>query len=167
MARQVSLCSDCGRSFTDKHRFYMHRKNSHGEKVQLDYWYIGFLTVLFQAVCKHCSKQFTTQRSLKEHVDSAHNGNTFTCGDCGSVIQTYVNFIRHRKTHSSDEEVLGCFTCHKSFSRKDSLKRHVRTCGTPKAPITETRSKAKIDKIVINELFHVPHVINIFLEKRI
>ena len=48
------------------------------------------------------------------------------CPTCGKTIKNRGNFFRHKKRCGTSEHRVQCLYCHKTYSRKDDLKKHVR-----------------------------------------
>ena len=48
------------------------------------------------------------------------------CPKCGKTIKDRGNFFRHKKRCGTSEHRVQCLHCHKTYSRKDDLKKHVR-----------------------------------------
>ena len=48
------------------------------------------------------------------------------CPTCGKIIKNRGNFFRHKKRCGTSEHRVQCLYCHKTYSRKDDLKKHVR-----------------------------------------
>ena len=48
------------------------------------------------------------------------------CPTCGKTIKNRGNFFRHKKRCGTSEHRVQCLHCHKTYSRKDDLKKHVR-----------------------------------------
>ena len=92
--------------------------------------------------CDLCEKSYPQRRFLARHkriihnVDnskatlpgtSSKNKNIFQCNSCESTFTQRSDLDRHIKTHHSkshEENISLCKTCHKSFQRKDYLKKH-------------------------------------------
>ncbi|KAI9004570.1 hypothetical protein CLU79DRAFT_42821, partial [Phycomyces nitens] len=50
----------------------------------------------------------------------------YTCSVCFHRSSTTHNHNRHMETHSVDRPKFGCHLCHKDFTRKDNLDRHIK-----------------------------------------
>ena len=49
------------------------------------------------------------------------------CKFCGQMFSDASNRFRHEKRHKHPEEVHVCFVCKRPFSRKDNMKKHIKT----------------------------------------
>ncbi|CAN6604699.1 hypothetical protein TRVA0_002S04544 [Trichomonascus vanleenenianus] len=82
--------------------------------------------------CSHCGDKFPRLIQFAAHIDEAHVPRPFPCSD-RSCPWSIIGFSkrsensRHMKHQHAPHRLYGCeyATCLKSFSRKDSLKRHL------------------------------------------
>ncbi|XP_060064955.1 uncharacterized protein LOC132545298 [Ylistrum balloti] len=89
--------------------------------------------------CKKCGAKFCRNDSLKRHqCTNASKGTRLpkgsvqssssslsTCDICGQQFSNQKYLFRHMAIHTN---IFQCLTCQKSFSRKDSLQRHILKC---------------------------------------
>lgn len=61
---------------------------------------------------------------MRQHVLSVHEKLTFTCDDCGTVLNSRATFTRHRRLHD-ESQMKKCSFCVKMFTTSNALKRHV------------------------------------------
>lgn len=84
--------------------------------------------------CSHCKDQFRTILDLCEHMDAVSVRRPFHCPDTDcpwhvAGFPTASEWCRHTRFQhgrgaDQDAQKLGCESCGKKFTRKDSLKRH-------------------------------------------
>ena len=76
--------------------------------------------------CEVCGKVFTSRRKLGDHVRAAHT-DPENCALCGRLFVSKKQALAHqRRVHSNEH--FECDSCDQSFTRKDSLVRHGKTC---------------------------------------
>lgn len=80
--------------------------------------------------CSHCPSSFRTIMDLAQHMDESLVMRPFHCPEedcpwhiCG--FPTASEWCRHTRSQHGSVDALGCQSCQKTFTRKDSLKRHV------------------------------------------
>ena len=84
--------------------------------------------------CSECPKQFTRKDNFQRHAKTCHaicENNTYVCTHqgCGRHFARRDTLRRHETTvHNQGARVHTCSTCHKSFNRISSLKRHSHIC---------------------------------------
>ena len=103
---KVHACGVCGKTFVEKKRRNAHEKECGGVD------------------CDHCEKHFRSTRSLKEHINTAHNTN-FRCFVCKKCFGGLSKLNRHMPSHDDNKRV-ECEKCGKVFKRKDNLTRHMK-----------------------------------------
>ena len=74
--------------------------------------------------CDQCDKEFNSAKILKGHVRAKHTRD-FVCDICNKGFENKSRLTRHSHTHNKEEKV-ECPSCDSKFSRKDSLKNHIR-----------------------------------------
>ena len=77
-------------------------------------------------ICKECSKVFANSNKFDKHKCSTYET---ICCRCWLQFTHAHDRRRHEKTCMREKKPIQCRYCGKSFSRKDSMERHVkRTC---------------------------------------
>ena len=66
--------------------------------------------------CTDCGEKFTTDRKLKKHIYSIHEG--FTCKDCGKKFTADRNLKRHIYTVHEGNKKYKCIYCDRYFGFK-------------------------------------------------
>ena len=76
--------------------------------------------------CKHCDLTFSNGSRLALHRRVEHNGERFTCEDCGKVYKSKAYLKTHlRDYHSDTKQEYTCVECGKVFNYFDSFRKHV------------------------------------------
>ena len=111
-------CSFCPKTFTSetslkKHKFHVHLVDN----VSHD--------------CYHCGKQSQNKYKLNMHTRNQHSKKT--CEICNFELSA-AHYSRHKKeAHlvvDKNTTIIKCGNCAKSFTRKESLDRHAKSCHT-------------------------------------
>ncbi|KAG5876662.1 hypothetical protein JTB14_027139 [Gonioctena quinquepunctata] len=75
--------------------------------------------------CTKCSKQFTLWKNLRVHMrEHERPKEKYTCPTCSMVLNSRKCYLKHTQLHEGN--VHQCEQCPKVFSRKDTLKEHIR-----------------------------------------
>ena len=76
--------------------------------------------------CQICDKVFAHKSSLKDHVQSAHQGIRFKCDTCEEDFTNPKNLTRHQKeVHKGDK--YPCDECGREICSKSDLKNHMKS----------------------------------------
>lgn len=75
--------------------------------------------------CTICDRTFNRKRALKAHMESIHEGRTFTCPICGKSMGWRKTLQRHMKSHEENYQKHKCELCDKAFSRPSHLRLHM------------------------------------------
>lgn len=75
--------------------------------------------------CTVCSRVFNRKVALQAHMESVHEGRTFSCPICGKVMGWRKTLQRHMKSHEQNFQKHKCDHCDKTFSRPSHLRLHM------------------------------------------
>ncbi len=75
-----------------------------------------------QHKCDKCSKMYFRVQDLKEHVNTAHAGQEFPCGQCAYVGKSARALKHHGLLH--DPPKLSCTKCSERFRWRSQLAAH-------------------------------------------
>ncbi|KAL1378467.1 hypothetical protein pipiens_015570 [Culex pipiens pipiens] len=77
--------------------------------------------------CKICSKKFKTSSTYYGHLAVHSSQKRFACEVCNRRFTRLRHMVLHAKTHSAatSEKPYSCTTCDKTYSDRNSFKRHV------------------------------------------
>ena len=73
--------------------------------------------------CEECGKELLNKYALQGHMQSHQNE---TCKVCHETMKKKTLY-KHMETHKENRTKYECEQCHLSYTRKDSLLRHVRS----------------------------------------
>ena len=76
--------------------------------------------------CNTCGASYGQGFNLNRHVHEKHV--EMQCGLCALTLFGSQAFVKHQKTHGI-KTGFDCSTCGKTFTRKDNLLKHERTCA--------------------------------------
>lgn len=143
--KNVHVCDECGKSYSNRFNLENHKSSVHGENVD------EFGSIY---KCKVCDNQFTNRKDLYEHLNEhaenpavhlcdtcgkcfnsiitlrAHkrvhlNIRNFPCDKCDKRFRTRLQLLQHLHVHTGIKEFV-CALCHKNFAKKTSLVTHLR-----------------------------------------
>lgn len=136
-------CDHCGAQFTLVLDLESHIKTKHGFDEEHDN--------NCQVACKYCAKSFKTNIYLTNHMRIQHGiENLFKCEDCERTYKRRYDLERHIQNHhvikklqdcakpfnlnehipskqNANEQLYECEFCGKTYAKKNSLTRHIRT----------------------------------------
>ncbi|XP_077321841.1 uncharacterized protein LOC143955619 isoform X4 [Lithobates pipiens] len=104
-----SLCSRCGKSFTNLSELLLHLK-SHSSVTY---------------TCSECWKSFPEKSELLKHQKSHMGDNLYPCSQCGKCFTQKGDLNRHQRVHTG-ERPFPCPDCGKYFAQKANLVTHKR-----------------------------------------
>ncbi|XP_022919016.1 histone H4 transcription factor [Onthophagus taurus] len=112
---RVVACPTCGTMFATKTKFCDHRKRQLPLELQ-------------SYQCSQCSKLFSTERLLRDHM-RAHI-NHYKCNFCDMTCPKPSNLAKHIRFRHMNERPFKCNLCKHSCVSKDHLEQHLTThCG--------------------------------------
>ena len=93
--------------------------------------------------CTDCGEKFTTDRKLKKHIYSVHEG--FSCKDCGKKFTADRNLKRHIYTVHEGNKNYKCIHCDRYFGLKQVMERHIENVHNKQTEI-KLEPNIKIEK---------------------
>uniref|UniRef100_A0A8C9UPT1 Zinc finger and BTB domain-containing protein 14 n=1 Tax=Spermophilus dauricus TaxID=99837 RepID=A0A8C9UPT1_SPEDA len=109
--REQIACQASGKTFPDEGRLRKHEKLHTPPDRPF--------------VCEMCTKGFTTQAHLKEHLKTHTGYKPYSCEVCGKSFIRAPDLKKHERVHSN-ERPFACHMCDKAFKHKSHLKDHER-----------------------------------------
>ena len=107
-------CDLCGSQFATISRWKTHDITHNDEK---------------EHKCKQCGAAFHLPQGLRSHMAHTHNNiRSYKCQvrECAYAAKTTTALASHDKTHTG-EKPFTCQHCHNTYTRKTSLKKHLKT----------------------------------------
>ena len=101
-------CQNCGKSFSFNHSLKLHIKSQHSKEKDF--------------MCDQCDYTTITNAVLQAHK-RIHTGDAFQCNTCTKQFTTQANLKQHILSHT-DERNFICDDCGQAFRRKSTLKVH-------------------------------------------
>ena len=136
-------CNECPRAYKNKESLRKHQKRKHTDNAKLfpchecDYKF-SIKSELNRHLkvhsggadrawpCVICGKRFLYKSHVEIHMRSHTKEKPFCCNLCNKAFTTNGKLTEHIKyTHSKTPEINKCPKCMKTFSRPDTLKRHL------------------------------------------
>lgn len=152
---EVQKCSECNKSFTNKHTYKFHlkicgktenrtpnffcdicnkgyvRKNGLRTHLKTEH---GFGDVL---TCKWCGKKYDAESRLRNHIVKHTRERNYHCELCGNRFVTQAALVYHTRLHTG-EKPFKCNLCNESFlsaSRRMEHKKRKHFEPTKKCPV--------------------------------
>ncbi|KAK6170637.1 hypothetical protein SNE40_018987 [Patella caerulea] len=137
-------CDFCEKGFTTMKAKVLHRRKHTGEKPYL---------------CNICGRGFERKSGLRYHLKAHERGGGVRvhCDLCSRSFQTTSRLANHKSCkHPPDQPVFKCIQCHKVFTFKRSLKRHISS-----AHMKERKFQCELcEKTFARNEYLVKHVAN-------
>lgn len=112
--KEPMKCLDCDQMFMSEVRLRHHMMVEHER-------YEGTL------VCPHCPKRFVNQLRLKTHMIAHSDERPHTCEECGFMLKTKIQLVKHKQNRHSNERPLQCKYCDWRCKQVSALVCHERT----------------------------------------
>uniref|UniRef100_A0A914CEE1 C2H2-type domain-containing protein n=1 Tax=Acrobeloides nanus TaxID=290746 RepID=A0A914CEE1_9BILA len=111
------------------------------------------------ASCAKCSKVFSSNYALEQHLQLHHSDKQFTCKQCGKNFKRSSTLTTHMLIHS-DTRPYPCEYCGKRFHQKSDMKKHTYIhTGAQARPNESEKSRArKVDRRRHTETHHAEHL---------
>ena len=112
-------CKECkvgpSPTFPTKRHLMIHQSKIHGK----------------QHECPHCSKTFSTDANLREHIKNIHSHQKFFCEQCGKVFSAKSYLKAHQKKHTEPRSMKKCTICDKVVTSRH-FSQHLRSHDSSK-----------------------------------
>ena len=87
--------------------------------------------------CERCGKIFTSQRNLRKHIESVHEGKrNFSCGHCDKKYAQSKDLSSHISRIHQNQQHNKCPHCDINFASKHILQKHIEVLHDKKKPFT-------------------------------
>ncbi|XP_018086799.1 zinc finger protein 300 isoform X1 [Xenopus laevis] len=133
------VCSECGKTYTQKSYLVKHHKVHTGISLfvcaQCDKCFTHRSNLIRHKKihvvkrpfnCSDCGKGFTDNSTLLKHQRIHTGEKPYTCSECGKRFSISTYLIVHQRTHTG-EKPYECSDCGKNFSQSAHLVTHQRT----------------------------------------
>ncbi|OON14478.1 zinc finger, C2H2 type, partial [Opisthorchis viverrini] len=84
----------------------------------------GFERVERGFCCPYCTKRFTSNSGLKQHMHIHSSFKPFTCQVCHKSYTQFSNLCRHKRLHKRCRQRMPCSECGHEFANSYSLLKH-------------------------------------------
>ncbi|XKL69171.1 hypothetical protein PGB90_006940 [Kerria lacca] len=128
-------CNECEESYCDKLQMVIHishhmsKRNTNGHTKPLIIK--AKSTILAPYKCLFCDERFINKKYRSNHMLKCHTKNIFVCDSCQKLFLLKSKLQLHCRLHMIDTKY-SCRFCHKYFTSKWFLKRHIRKQCTNK-----------------------------------
>ncbi|XP_062343276.1 uncharacterized protein si:ch73-347e22.4 [Osmerus eperlanus] len=140
-SRRRYACAQCGKSFNQWNKLWLHHK-MHRQKgrcfpctqCKLEFYYFGSYrdhmqehAALSPFVCPLCPKAFIASEDLSTHLCEHHNPCEYLkCHTCGKCFTSFQSLERHGRLHKGANSN-HCLLCDVSFRSTSALQDHLKT----------------------------------------
>lgn len=111
-SRFIYSCNICVQTFLDRSQYDEHNRIMH--------------TKIKPHKCSMCSKRFTQQGGLQQHMRMHTGIRPFACTFCPKAFSQKAGLDQHLRTHTKVKP-FKCVICSKCFSQSVHLRQHMRT----------------------------------------
>ncbi|XP_075155318.1 uncharacterized protein LOC142228707 [Haematobia irritans] len=131
------ICKICERGFVTVKTLTDHIKNKHPDTEKFTCDQCGKSFVLHERLLRHlnahkdlrchiCEKVFTSEPTLKEHMNIHTGKNPYLCSVCGKAFKYHSSLRKHLERHS-DVCKYNCPQCSRSFKCRTDMNKHIKT----------------------------------------
>ena len=106
--KQVLDCDQCAEKFRSKRDLMIHRKMHN-----------------IKHYCMHCEKSFADLSRLNKHIQDSHVDAGFECSTCNRKFYCKESFTFHVKYAHTEQKIVQCNLCLRSFKSMKYLKVHI------------------------------------------
>ncbi|KAG5449344.1 hypothetical protein CSKR_108415 [Clonorchis sinensis] len=105
-------------------RLYMSDTINSADGVQSGSHFRGFERIERGFCCPYCTKRFTSNSGLKQHMHIHSSFKPFTCQVCHKSYTQFSNLCRHKRLHKRCRQRMPCSECGHEFANSYSLLKH-------------------------------------------
>lgn len=108
-------CTACSMQFRLKSSLNLHFSKMHKKAA----------SAAAAVICKVCGQEVMGRSELGSHMVTEHATIDFVCIDCGEVLESARGLQTHRVSEHTEDGLLGCHLCGRTFRTPKRLKAHM------------------------------------------